>query len=398
MSGYQIIQERTPEKWKHLQPACISWSSGVGSDVRDLDFLTKEEFLSRFQDIVYCHDNDDAGRESAERVRSLIPTCKFIWMPLKDCNDMLMAHREAEAFSLMVFQGRTKSPDCAVEVHELREEALKPVEFGLSYPWDGLTQLTFGQRPELISIGGGTGSGKTLLAHQITAHNILVHGESGGIFLLEESAPMSLRHVAGKIAKTHFDRPDIPIDVDAFNRACDTLEGKLHIWRNKGANSWENIYACIRYWAVVQGCTFFMIDNMTTLVNHLSPTEQNTEIARIATACAGLVDELGIRIFVFSHLNSPGGSKSHETGAEVRENQFTGSRALQRWSHMVMGFQRNKSAEGEAKHRSKIVVLKDRAFGRTGYINTLYDVQTGCLNETDEEMTEGSEDDNQPFN
>ena len=391
MSAYQIIESRTPDQWKHLKPAVISWSFGVGTCGKDMGFLIESGFLEKFKDVVYVHDNDDAGVKSADTVRAIYPNCKFVSMPkgefkgkaIKDVNDMHMAGRVAEAFELMVFQGKTKSPDCAATVSDLRAEAMKPVQWGLSYPWEGLTEKTYGQRPSLVSIGGGTGVGKTVIAHELAAWNAKVHKEPGGVFLLEEAAPMSLRNIAGKLAKVPFHKPDVPFNDDLFNAAADDLEPYVYFWRNKGQNDWENIYNCMRYWAVARGCRWFIIDNMTTLVNHLAPAEQNTEIARIATQCAGLVDELGVRIFMFSHLNPPGGSKSHEEGAEVKENQFTGSRALQRWSQLMLGFERNKQADGDQKHNSFIRILKDREYGNTGVVPTRYDVGTGCLVQRD---------------
>ena len=382
MSVFDIVQSKLAEKWKHLRQAVISWSSGVDSAPRDIHYLQKQGDLGRFEEIIYVYDNDDAGRKSVDQVRALIPDCKFVCMPLKDVNDMLMAGREQEAWASILFEGKPKSPDCAVSVKEIRHEASKPPEWGKSYPWEGLTRLTYGQRDgEIIAIGGGTGIGKTLLAHQIAAWNITEHKENVGVFLLEENVNNSLKNIAGKMARKAFHRPDLEFDEVAFNDACDILEGKLFLWRNKGANDWDNIKECIRYWAVVEGVKSVFIDNVTALTNHLSPTEVNTEIARIATDIAGMADELNIRVFVFSHLNPTGGKLSHEEGAEVREHQFTGSRALQRWSQLVMGFERNKNASGEDKHDSRIRVLKDRNFGQTGVVLTKYEVETGCLEE-----------------
>ena len=389
MSVWDIVQSKLGEKWKHLRQAVISWSAGVGSAGRDLQFLQEQGILGRFEEIIYVHDNDEAGRESVDKVRILVPDCKFVCMPLKDVNDMHMAGREQEAWAAILFEGKPKSPDCAVSVRDIRDEANKPPEWGKSYPWDGLTKLTYGQRDgEIISLGGGTGIGKTLLAHQIAAWNITEHKENAGVFLLEENVNNSLKNIAGKVARKAFHRPDIEFDEVAFNDACDQLDGKLFLWRNKGQNDWDNIKECLRYWAVVENVKSVFIDNVTCLTNHLSPSEQNTEIARIATDIAGLADELNIRIFIFSHLNPPGGKLSHEEGAEVKEHQFTGSRALQRWSQLIIGFERNKQATGDEKHDSRIRVIKDRNYGNTGLVYTRYTVDTGCLDERPGDETE----------
>ena len=382
MSCFEVVQSRLSDKYKHLRQASISWSSGVGSAARDIEKMQKDGVLGKFQEIVYVHDNDDAGRKSVEVVRALLPDCKFVELPLKDPNDMLMAGRAQELWSSLLFEGKTKSPDGAVRVSDIRADASKAPEWGKSYPWEGLTNLTYGQRDgEIIAVGGGTGIGKTLLAHAIAAHNILEHQEKVGVFLLEENVHMSLKNIAGKVARHAFHRPDVEWRQDLFDEACDKIAANLFLWSNKGQNDWENIKECMRYWAVVEGVKSFFLDNMTTLTNHLSPSEQNTEIARIATECAGLADELGVRIFIFSHLNPPGGKLSHEEGAEVREHQFTGSRALQRWSQVILGFERNKHADEDAKHNSRIRLIKDRMYGNTGLVYTRYDVPSGCLDE-----------------
>ena len=59
--------------------------------------------------------------------------------------------------------------------------------------------------------------------------------------------------------------------------------------------------------------------------------------------------------------------------------QFTGSRGLMRFSQLILGFERNKQADGDDKNLSQIRVLKDRNFGQTGLIPTKYNPRTGRL-------------------
>ncbi|MGL5013683.1 MAG: hypothetical protein ACRC6V_05245, partial [Bacteroidales bacterium] len=115
--------------------------------------------------------------------------------------------------------------------------------------------------------------------------------------------------------------------------------------------------------------------------SHLTATEINTEVSKIAVGLAGICNELGITTFVFSHLNPPKGGSPHEEGGQVQEVQFTGSRGLMRYSQLILGFERNKQGEGEEKNLSQIRVLKDRNFGQTGVIPTKYDPTTGRLTE-----------------
>jgi twinkle protein len=313
---------------------------------------------------------------------------------------MLMEKRGKEAYNLLRFQTKQRSPDGAVRAASALADALNPPVWGKSYPWEEWTELTYGQRDgELISIGGGVGCGKTTIAHEIAAWNIREHKENVACILLEETNGNTLKNIAAKIAGVPFHRPDVPFQRDVFMDVYERLlKEQLYLWRNKGQNDWDNIVQAIRYWAVAFGVKSMFVDNMTALVNHLSPTEQNTEIAKIATQSAGLADELGIRIYMFSHLNPPKGGKTHEEGAEVKEAQFTGGRGLSRWSQGMWGFERNKQAEGDEKHNSILRYIKDRNYGNTGLIHTRYDPDTTrLLVRQGDEARLAESDDDEPF-
>ncbi len=51
---------------------------------------------------------------------------------------------------------------------------------------------------------------------------------------------------------------------------------------------------------------------------------------------------------------------------------------------MILGFERNKQAEGDAKNFSLIRLLKDRKYGKSGCVYTKYLAETGRLLERDQ--------------
>jgi len=102
---------------------------------------------------------------------------------------------------------------------------------------------------------------------------------------------------------------------------------------------------------------------------------------------AGIAQELNIWIMLVSHLNPPKKGASHEAGGRVEQNQFTGSRAIMRWSYLMLGIERNTIAEDvEERQKGLIRIIKDRFSGQaTGKtIGFRYDVDTGTLIESDE--------------
>ena len=79
-------------------------------------------------------------------------------------------------------------------------------------------------------------------------------------------------------------------------------------------------------------------------------------------------------------MNAPDkNSRPHESGGVVKPNQFTGSRALQRYSHVMLGFERNQQAVDP--NCSLIRIIKARKFGKTGFVKTYYNPDTGRLYE-----------------
>ena len=119
---------------------------------------------------------------------------------------------------------------------------------------------------------------------------------------------------------------------------------------------------------------------MTTLSEGLPSSEKNEFIGLVAKELVELAMKFDFQAIIFSHLNAPDKSaKSHEAGGRVLESQFTGSRALMRYSHVMVGFERHKQAKDP--NCSIIRVLKNRKYGKTGYLKTYYNANTGRLQE-----------------
>lgn len=395
MSGFQVMKQFAKEGYKNYSPACVALPNGAKSAAQACG--KHKDYMLEFKEIVVCMDADADGDKAVEVIRSLFPDrVKVVRLPMKDANDMLMAGLDMQLYQHLRFNAKTETPDGAVSLMDCIEDALKKPEWGMSYPWQGLTNLTYGiNYGEIIAVGGGVGLGKTLIGHELCAHLINVEKQRIGMFMLEETVGNTIKNIAGKVANVPFHRPDIDYDPQTLRDVAMSFGDNVALWQNKGQNSWENISNCIRFWAVTEGRRIIILDNITALTAHLTPSEINTEISKIASELAGLCDELNIVCFVFSHLNPPSGGKPHEEGGEVKEVQFTGSRALMRWCQVILGFERNKYAEGDVKNISRIKLLKDRKYGQSGYIHTRFFPETGRLLEvTEAEATAYESDDN----
>lgn len=399
MSGFQVLCQYS--KSTQYKPACTALPDGSKSAASALS--RNRKFIESFKELVICMDNDEAGEEAVTAIRSIYPHVKVARIvkgvkkgggEIKDANDLLMENRNQELNNALRFHAAKERPGGASTVSECMEDALKKPEWGFTYPWEGLTNMTYGiQMGELIAIGAGVSVGKTLLAHEMASHFINKYDQSVGCFMLEETVGNTIKNIAGKSAGIPFHRPDVDYDPDLLRNEAMKYDGKLHLYRNFGQNDWDDIKQCIRFWVVEHGVKIIFLDNITCMVAHLTPSEINTEISRIASELAGLTNELEFTVFVFSHLNAPSGGAPHEEGGTVKEVQFTGSRSLMRYCQVILGFERNKQAEGDAKNYSLIRLLKDRKYGQSGCVYTKYIADTGRL----VERTASEVDSDNPF-
>lgn len=425
MSAYEVVEQFMSDRWKgDIKPAVMALPNGAGS----VDILAHPDvakIINKYKgttangierEVVICMDNDEEGRKAEAKILKMYPWVKTVTTPdgYKDLNDLMQAGRKKEIFNILK-RASIPQPKGVVSMLDVIDDAVLPVELGASYPLPTLTKEQFGQRDYmLMSIGGGTGSGKTLIAHEFAAHNYKEHDEHSLMVMLEETNPKTARNVAGKLDSLPYHRPDCEYDVDTLRTTVTDACEYIHLWDSSDDQerrfNTDAICETIRHLAVTKNLKNVFFDNATAVTQHLTPTEINTEINRIAGKLAGLAEEFNLRIFIFSHLNPPQGGKSHEEGAPVREREFTGSRALQRWSHMMCGFVRNKHDEQwyevtllngdeikiQGKNLSYFEVLKDREFGLTCKVHTCY-LPNGRLVEYDPASKTESADDIDPY-
>jgi twinkle protein len=338
------------------------------------------EWLSSFESCVLCFDNDEAGQAAVAECAPLLPPgkCAIVTLPRKDANELLVAG-EVKQLSQLLWQGRIYRPDGIVGIADVRERVLEAPEMGRPWPFEGLTQATYGRRLcDVIGFGGGTGCGKTDLFTTIIAHDILTLGITCGVIYLEQPVEETVKRITGKIAGRTFHLPDGSWTQEELERTLDSIPAdKLHLYDNFGAMDWETISSRIRYMAVSLGCEHIFLDHLTALA--AGEDDERRALEQIMAKMSALAKELRIIIHYVSHLATPE-SGSHEEGSRVLARHFKGSRAIIFWSHALFGLERDTQKPGEP---TTLRCLKDRNSGRSlGKTWGLgYDSDTGRLYE-----------------
>lgn len=350
------------------------------------------QWLMGFDEIVLMFDMDDPGREAAAECVKLFPPgkCKVAELPRKDPNEMLI-HGEGPQIVSAIWQAKEVRPPGVVLVDDILEDIEKPIEKGLPYFLESLTELTHGRRwGEVITLGAGTGVGKTDLLTQQIAFDVQELGEKVGAIFLEQKPTETGKRIAGKIAGQRFHVPDAGWTNEELRETTAKLRGKVIFYDSWGDTEWEAVRDHMRYLNQCYGVRIFYLDHLTAMAD---TSNEKESLEQIMKELAGLANELQLIVHLVSHLTTPEG-KPHEEGGRVTIRQFKGSRSIGFWSYFMFGLERNQQEENEElRSITTFRVLKDRYTGQaTGHVIHLkYDPETGLLSETEMPTTAKSQ-------
>lgn len=350
------------------------------------------EWIEQFDEVVFCFDMDEAGQKAVKECAELlsIGKAKIMSLPVKDANEMLKAGKESELYKA-TWNGQEFRPDGIVSGEALWECINKPIERGLSYPWEHLTELTYGIRPaEMIVFGAGTGMGKTEFFKEIETHLLVEHQQRIGIIHLEEQKNETVLGLMSKYASVKFHTPDAEYTEEEKRKAFDETIGtdRVFIYDGYGTTDYDTIKSIIRYMVKGKDCKYIFLDHVTALADGIeSSGEVNQKTRNIISGLANLTRELGFTLFTISHLRKSDGKKPHEEGGRVHLDDMYGAAALKQWASFVFGLERNQQAEDIVeRHTTTLRGLKDRytgqALGRT--IRIKFNEKTGRLLEAEE--------------
>ena len=388
------VSQVTGNKWPVV-------SVPLGVDDAPKCFARNLDWLSQFDEVIICFDMDKQGQAAAEECARIVPPgkAKIASLPLKDANEMLLAGRGPELVDA-TFAAQPYRPSGLVSFRDLKEDMRKPIEWGLPWFSESLTNLTYGRRfGELYCLGAGTGIGKTDWFTQQINFDAVDLNQKVCLFFLEQQPGETGKRLAGKVAGRRFhiprlaDKPDVgelPAGYtpewtnEELDDALDKLDANENItfFDSFGANQWDLIRDTIRFMVHAEGCRIFYLDHLTALA--AAEDDERKGLERITAEMGGLVKELDIMLIMISHLATPEG-KPHEEGGRVMIRHFKGSRAIGFWCHYMFGLERDQQHENvDMRSISTFRVLKDRYTGNaTGQVIYLgYDRDTGQLFET----------------
>lgn len=358
-----------------------------GSSNAKKELAKKLDYLQGFKYVILAFDNDAAGQKATKECSELFEPGRVRVANLpdgKDINDLLMEGNKKQLKDIL-WNAAEIRPDDVIEVtDELIEEALVTPEEGISWPWETLTDLTYGIRPNTIyTIGAGSGVGKTEFLKDTILHLIREHGQKVGAIFLEQPPKETLNRIIGGSIGKRIHIPGVEYDKAEARKVGQDLKGVLSFYDHCGSKDLDSIINKIRYMVKAQGAKYIILDHLTALAAGMK--DERKELDAAMSRLGGLVHELDITLFLVSHLAKPTDAPSYEEGRRVTATAFRGSQSIQYWSFYMIGLERNKVADDPcARLITTVRILKDRFAGEAdGFSFKLrYNRDNGRLEET----------------
>jgi len=381
MAVFQMLGSKWP---------VVSVRNGAGGAAKDCK--EQYEWLSSFENIVLCFDNDEPGQQASNQVASLFGSKAKVMKGidgLKDGCDWLLAGKEKE-FIDRWWSAERVVPDGIVAGSSLWEQVSKPLDKAeVSYPFEGLNKLTYGIRKgELVTVTAGSGLGKSQFLREIIWHILSKTQDNIGLMFLEESVRKTGLSLMSLAANKPLHLPDTDATEEEKRAAFEATLGtdRLYMFDHFGSTNIENIVKRTEEFAAAFGCGYIFLDHVSIVVSAQDNGDERKALDKIMTELRTLVQKTGISLIIVSHLKRPE-NKGHEEGAATSLAQLRGSGSIAQLSDMVIGLERNGQAEDEKeRNTTKVRVLKNRFSGTTGPACSLhYSKYTGRMIELEDE-------------
>ena len=367
------------------------------------------EFVSSFDEVVLCFDNDDPGRAAAQSVAEILPPGKgrIASLPRKDANEMWMAS-EARALDTALWQAQAYRPDGILHVKDIPSCDHTNTEVW-EFPWPALTDFLIGQRGGEITLWtSGTGSGKSTIIRELAMHH-LAAGRPVGMIMLEESPSETVDDIVSLIVnkpvrrtfafkalnqlRASTGKPTLEADFDSSLNDSEYITARayvdslpLYIYDHMGSSAYDNLLARIEYMAVGLGCKVVILDHITAAVAGLLSNSEDGGSERLIIdemmkSLRSIVERTGVHLDVISQLRKPSSGKGYEEGARITVQDLRGSGSLASVPNTVIALERDRQHQDKDVSNTTIVrILKNRFTGASGVATALrYDYSTGRL-------------------
>lgn len=355
-------------------PAVITGPTGVDSLLKLPEYVNPTR--THWQGVIMCLDEDEAAAPIRDQLGGMfdLPVYEVRLDPaLKDPSKYIQEGRGNELAKMLLFGATPWSPVGLSIGKEIRKRELpKPIkEFVIPELGAKLGPYREGM---VIGLGAGPGAGKgTFIANEVAGW--LTAGHYAATFMLEDAEFELASKIAGVLLG--HDLMGESILTNEQSQAIDWVLERTARLTNGLSLRFEELLSHVKFLHYRHGFKLFIIDPLTVLFEG-SASQINEHLNASLNALTMFAQQTGSVILYTSHLNPVRIGPPHDEGGEIRLDQFTGSRAMIRYSHVILGLERNLYAPTDFdRNVVTFRIMKNRWGKKLGFITQLYNSDTG---------------------
>lgn len=398
-AAYKMLRESQISRGQsHVPPvAVVSPTVGEGSAYKQIQ--SNYEKLEKFEIIVVCLDNDEAGQKATEKILSKLPPGKIRTMacPSKDPCEALKQGKEKEFVNAFyrakeyLAQGVTGSGDISDKMREEMAVERLPLP-----PFMSVLQFMMGGGVPLgrvVNVASGSGSGKTTYVNEMIYDWIFNSPYKVGVLSLEldegeYGVAMLSRHLGKKInlIPTVKERLDYLAQPDVVEKEKKLLynEDGSHRWMmlDEGEGTLEDVQSRILNMIIQHECKVIVLDPLSDLFDGLTTDEQAVHMRWQKRT----VKKYKVIFVNILHVRKTGsGEKANSAGKQMHEEDIHGSSSIFKSGAANILFSRNKYEEDPIEMNTSYVYMpKCRWTGKTGPAGRwYYDIDTHTVHDRD---------------
>jgi twinkle protein len=343
-----------------------------------MDASIDRSYLNSFERIYLAFDGDEPGRAAAAEVAKLfdynkVYDVRFPGGSRKDANDYLQAGEDRELREIWWHAKKFLPDNLISSLSDFEKELLKPVKYGVSYPFPTLNNMTYGMRTgEVVLLTAQEGVGKTEVMHTILHHLLKETQDAVGAIFIEESKQRLLQALSGIELQRPVHLPDSGVEGGAVVAALKQVvptDDRLYVYNHFGSDSADSIIDTIRFLVTARGCRWIFFDLISLAVAGLGGDREREALEYLSARLELMTQELDFGLIMVSHVNDNG--------------QTRGSRMIAKNCHVRIDLDRDVSAVDErTRLTTKLTVTKNRPTSMTGPAGQLlFNMITHTLNE-----------------
>jgi twinkle protein len=353
-------------------------ATSVPNGAKGMSWIDNEwDYLSTFDKIILCFDNDGAGRDGLAEMAKRIGLwrCYSMELPYKDANECLKKQLPADLIFKSVDEATEINPESIVKPSFFTDRIRRIFEagnkmFGIPTAWEELTSILKGWRDGEVTVWTGrNSSGKSTLLNQHFLDMAAKHIKTG-IYSGEMPPDKYLRWAV--VQGLENDQPSF----DQMRGFLNWLSDRVYVLNVTGSIDPQQLLDDFEYMARRYGVKHFIVDSLMKV--RLGDEDDYGKQKDFVSSLCDFAKKVDGHVHLVAHPRKTASDNDAPGKVDVKGNSHITDLA----DNVIVLFRPDDDQKDSSRAKGRIVsdtqlyVKKNREYGREGRVHLYFDERT----------------------